>query len=45
VVSKKDRFSGTVNQDRSIIRSQGDALDSDSNWRPWMDITLTREAS
>jgi hypothetical protein len=21
------------------------ALDDDSNWQPWMDITLTRDAS
>jgi hypothetical protein len=43
--SEKDRFTGTFNDDGNMITGHWDALDDDSNWRPWMDITLTREAS
>jgi hypothetical protein len=45
MLSKNDRFTGTFNHDRHIITGHWDALGSDSNWQPWMDITLTREAS
>jgi hypothetical protein len=45
MVSRNDRFTGTFNDARNIIRGHWDALDSDSDWRPWMDITLTKEAS
>ena len=41
--SEKDRFTGTFNDERNMIT--GHSLDDDSNWRPWMDITLTREPS
>jgi hypothetical protein len=43
--SEKDRFTGTFNDDGNMIAGNWDALDDDSNWRPCMDITLTREAS
>jgi hypothetical protein len=43
--SEKDRFTGTFNDQRNLITGHWDALDDDSNWRPWMDITLTRETS
>jgi Protein of unknown function (DUF1579) len=40
--SKRDRFTGTFNDERTVITGHWDALDDESNWRPWMDITLTR---
>jgi Protein of unknown function (DUF1579) len=43
--SNKDRFSGTFNDERNVITGHWDALDDDSTWQPWMDITLTKEAS
>ena len=43
--SKKDRFTGTFNDERNVITGRWDALGDDSTWQPWMDITLTREAS
>jgi Protein of unknown function (DUF1579) len=42
--SRNDRFTGTFSDDRNIIRGHWEALDSDSNWQPWMEITLTKEA-
>lgn len=41
--SEKDRFTGTFNDERDVITGHWEALDDDSSWRPWMDITLTRE--
>jgi hypothetical protein len=41
--SERDRFTGTFNTERNVITGHWDALDDDSNWQPWMDITLTRE--
>jgi hypothetical protein len=41
--STKDRFTDTFNDERNIITGHWDALDEDSTWRPWMDITLTRQ--
>jgi Protein of unknown function (DUF1579) len=43
--SEKDRFTGTFNDERNMITGHWDALDDDSNWQPWMDITLTKQAS
>jgi Protein of unknown function (DUF1579) len=43
--SKTERFSGTFSDDRSTITGHWELLDEDSNWRPWMDITLTRQPS
>jgi hypothetical protein len=43
--SERDRFIGRFNDERTVITGHWDALDDDSNWRSWMDITLTREAS
>jgi hypothetical protein len=43
--SEKDRFRGTFNDERNMITGHWDTLDHDSTWRPWMDITLTREAA
>jgi hypothetical protein len=41
--SENDRFTGTFNDERNLITGHWDALDDDSKWQPWMDITLTRE--
>jgi len=35
---------GTFDDEGNMITGHWDALDDDSNWRPWMEITLTREA-
>jgi hypothetical protein len=43
--SEEDRFTGTFNDERNMITGHSDALDDDSNWQPWMDITLTWEGS
>jgi hypothetical protein len=43
--SKKDRFTGTFNDEHNVITGHWDALDDDSNWQSWMDITLTKQAS
>jgi hypothetical protein len=43
--SARDRFNGTFNDERNVITGRWDALDENSTWRPWMDITLTRLAS
>jgi hypothetical protein len=45
MASTKDQFTGTFNDERNVITGRWDALDDDSHWQPWMDITLTREAS
>ena len=42
--SKRDRFKGTFNDARSVITGHWEALDKNTNWQPWMDITLVREA-
>jgi hypothetical protein len=43
--SEKDRFTGTFNDQRDVVTGRWEALDDASNWQPWMEITLTREAS
>jgi hypothetical protein len=43
--SARDRFTGSFNDDLSVITGHWEALDDDSNWQPWMDITLTKEVS
>jgi hypothetical protein len=45
MLSAADRFTGTFNDDLTVITGHWDALGDDSNWGPWMDITLTKEAS
>jgi Protein of unknown function (DUF1579) len=42
--SGTDGFTGTFNQERNVITGHWEALDDDSTWQPWMNITLTREA-
>jgi Protein of unknown function (DUF1579) len=43
--SARDRFTGTFNDEGNLITGHWDALDENSNWRPWMDITLTKAGS
>jgi hypothetical protein len=42
--SDADRFTGTFSEDGNTITGHWEARD-DSDWHPWMDITLTRQAS
>ena len=43
VVSERNRFRGIFNADRDFITGHWDALDDNSTWRPWMDITLHKQ--
>jgi Protein of unknown function (DUF1579) len=43
--SKSDRFTGTFSQDGETITGHWEQLDDDGNWRPWMEITLTKSAT
>jgi Protein of unknown function (DUF1579) len=43
--SRTDRFTGVFNDERNVITGRWDVLDADSAWRPWMDITLTKQSS
>jgi Protein of unknown function (DUF1579) len=43
--SGTDRFTGTFSDDGNTLTGHWESLDEDSNWRPWMDITLTRQLS
>jgi Protein of unknown function (DUF1579) len=42
--SASDRFSGTFSDDRNTLTGHWEAIEEGSDWRPWMDITLTRQA-
>jgi hypothetical protein len=42
--SAKDRFTGTFDDRRDVIRGHWETLHEESGWQPWMDITLTRQA-
>lgn len=41
--SERDRFTGSFSADRRVLTGHWEALADDSTWRPWMDVTLTRE--
>src|SRR5262245_7324275 len=43
--SASDRFTGSFNDELTVITGHWEALDDDSNWQPWMDITLTKDVS
>ena len=43
--SKTTRFTGIFSQDGMGITGHWELLHGKGDWRPWMDITLTREAS
>jgi Protein of unknown function (DUF1579) len=42
--SSQDRFTGTFSKDGNTITGHWEQL-GDENWQPWMDVTLTRQAS
>ena len=42
--SKTTRFTGTFTDDRNTITGHWEQLDDAANWRPWMDITLVKQA-
>ena len=41
--SNADRFTGSFNDERDTITGQWESRDDDTSWRPWMDITLTKQ--
>jgi hypothetical protein len=41
--SETSRFAGTFNDDRDVITGHWELRDGDGKWKPWMDITLTRQ--
>ena len=43
--SAANRFTGTFSDDGNTITGHWEAVDGESHWRPWMDITLTRQPS
>ena len=42
MVSERNRFRGIFSADRDYITGHWDAVDDDSRWRSWMDITLSK---
>ena len=42
MVSQRNRFRGIFNADRDFITGHWDVVDDDSEWRSWMDITLSK---
>ncbi len=43
--SAANRFTGKFSDDGNTITGHWEAVDDESNWQPWMDITLTRQPS
>jgi hypothetical protein len=43
--TETQRFAGGFSDDGDTITGHWELLDGDSNWQPWMDITLTRQPS
>jgi len=43
--SRTDRFTGKFDQGGETITGHWEQLESGSSWRPWMDVTLTRQAA
>jgi hypothetical protein len=41
--SEHDRFAGTFSDDGTVITGHWEQRGGDGTWRPWMDITLTKE--
>lgn len=42
--SETTRFMGTFSEDGSVITGHWELLRDSEDWRPWMEITLTRQA-
>jgi hypothetical protein len=43
MTSANDRFSGTFGDNLNTITGRWELLDDQGSWRPWMDITLTKQ--
>ena len=43
--SARDRFAGSFSEDGNRITGSWERLGEDGNWRPWMEITLTKDAN
>jgi hypothetical protein len=43
--SRSDRFMGTFSHDRNRLTGGWDRLDEEERWRPWMEVSLTKETS
>jgi hypothetical protein len=43
--SETTRFTGRFSEDGSVITGHWELQDNRGDWQPWMDITLTRQAS
>jgi hypothetical protein len=43
--SDRDRFTGTFDDTGDRITGHWEQLEDDSAWRPWMDITLTKQSA
>jgi hypothetical protein len=43
--SDTTRFAGEFGADGNTITGHWEVLNEDSEWRPWMDITLTRQTA
>jgi hypothetical protein len=43
MVSERNRFRGIFNAQRDVITGHWDAVDDDSTWQSWMDITLSKQ--
>ena len=43
--STSDRFRGTFSQDGNTITGHWGRIDDQATWRPWMDVTLTRQSA
>jgi Protein of unknown function (DUF1579) len=43
--SDRDRFTGTFDDTGDLITGHWEQLEDGSAWRPWMDITLTRQTA
>ena len=41
--SASDRFTGTFSDDRETITGHWEQLADSRSWRPWMEVTLTRQ--
>jgi hypothetical protein len=38
-----ERFRGTFSADGNTITGHWEGVDDNGNWRPWMNITLTKQ--
>jgi hypothetical protein len=43
--SETTKFTGRLSEDHNVITGHWELQDGGGDWRPWMDITLTKQAS